>query len=251
MTPEEWQMRCGTTLKAVDTAHGEVVRGKADTPIPARRPGRIHPVLIRAARRAIDILASLCGLLLLSPLLVAVGILIRSQGGGPALFLQERMGRGLRPFTIYKFRTMVPDADRMGGYVTVEGDQRITPLGRWLRHHKVDELPQLLNVLKGDMSLVGPRPEMRSYVELFRDEYEILLRDRPGITDPAALRFSQEEQLLAAFPEPEEEYVGRVLPEKLRLSLQYAGSRTIRSDLRVVIETVFKVSAGNSSDAPA
>lgn len=201
----------------------------------------------RSLRRVVDVLASFAGLVLLSPLLLAVGLLIRARGGGPALFLQERMGRGLKPFRIYKFRTMVPDADREGDYVTVDGDARITRLGRFLRTYKIDELPQLLNVLKGDMSLVGPRPEMRMYVELFRSEYEKLLQDRPGITDPAALRYAHEERLLAEFADPTAAYVRLILPEKLSLSLQYAAERTLLSDLRVIIATLFRVSAGSST----
>ncbi len=181
---------------------------------------------------------------MLAPLLAVVALLIRLEGGGPVIFAQERIGRGFRPFRIYKFRTMVAGADRNGDFVTVEGDSRITRLGRVLRKYKLDELPQLLNVVKGDMSLVGPRPEMRPYVELFRSEYEKLLRVRPGMTDPASLHYSGEEHLLAQAGDPEAEYVGRILPDKIGLSLGYVENHTVMTDIKLIMRTVAKVSAG-------
>jgi len=218
----------------------ETVCGKAAAA--GSRRSEARRLLEGSARRALDIAASLFGLILLAPVFCVVALLIRAEGGGPALFLQERVGRGFRPFRIYKFRTMAAGA-RKGGYVTVEGDERITPLGRRLRRYKIDELPQLLNVLKGEMSLVGPRPEMAMYVELFRSDYERLLRDRPGITDPASLCFAHEERLLAQYQDPAAEYVARVLPEKIGLALKYAEERTLLSDLKVIFRTLLKVSA--------
>lgn len=199
----------------------------------------------RLLRRVLDVVSSISGLLILAPLFVLVALLIRLEGG-PVFFVQERIGRGLVPFKMYKFRTMALRADGGGRCVTVEGDSRITRIGGLLRKYKIDELPQLLNVLKGDMSLVGPRPEVPRYVQLFPEEYGKLLQISPGITDPASLRYAKEEHLLAQSPDPEEAYVSRILPDKIRLSLQYAENRTLRSDLQVIAETIFKISGSKA-----
>src|SRR5207253_6817635 len=152
------------------------------------------------------------------PLFVVVAILIRADSPGPVFFAQERIGKGFRPFWIYKFRTMVKDAAQRGGALTASGDPRITRVGQILRNTKIDELPQLINVLRGDMSLVGPRPEVRRYVELFRHDYEEILRVRPGITDLASLKYRDESALLAVAADPEQEYITRVLPDKITLA---------------------------------
>src|SRR4051812_30194380 len=139
-----------------------------------------------ALKRGLDVGVSLLGLILASPLLLAAAIAVKLDSRGPLLFRQQRMGRNFRPFLIYKFRTVGVDAGRQG-QLTAGADPRVTRVGRWLRQSKLDELPQLFNVLRGDMSLVGPRPEVPKYVELFRDEYRVVLSVRPGLTDPASI----------------------------------------------------------------
>jgi lipopolysaccharide/colanic/teichoic acid biosynthesis glycosyltransferase len=192
-------------------------------------------------KRAFDILLSGLGLILLSPVLILAAVLVKLSSPGPVLFRQERIGRRFHPFYIYKFRSMVADAPKMGRPITIGDDPRITRLGRFLRKTKIDELPQLLNVLNGDMSLVGPRPEARCYVELFRQDYEAILRIRPGITDLASIRYRDEAAILAQAEDPEEEYVRRVLPEKIRLAREYVGHASLWLDLSIIVQTLCKL----------
>lgn len=191
-------------------------------------------------KRLFDVVVAATGLLILLPIFVVVAILTRLDSPGPTFFRQERMGRGFRPFAIYKFRTMVKDAPLKGGPITFGGDPRVTRLGRLLRKSKVDELPQLVNVLKGDMSLVGPRPEVRRYVELFRTDYEEILRIRPGITDLASVRYRAEAEILGKTANPEEEYVQRILPEKIRLAKEYIERSSFSFDLHLIARTLLK-----------
>ena len=191
-----------------------------------------------SAKRFFDVTVAASGLLLITPFLVVVPALIRLDSPGPVFFRQTRIGRGFKPFTIYKFRTMTPEPGKPGG-PTIAGDPRITRVGRWLRATKIDELPQLFNVLRGDMSLVGPRPEVPEYVDLFHDRFARVLRVRPGITDPASLRYRNESALLAAVADPELEYRQRILPDKLRLSAEYAERSTLRTDIALIFRTVF------------
>jgi lipopolysaccharide/colanic/teichoic acid biosynthesis glycosyltransferase len=188
-------------------------------------------------KRSFDILASLLFCVLLSPLLTAAALLVALGSRGPILFRQQRIGRHFRPFFIYKFRSMVVDAPGRGGQITVGDDPRITRVGRLLRRTKLDELPQLFNVLRGDMSLVGPRPEVPKYVEMFRDDYEVILQVRPGVTDLASLRYRDEATLLATAADPEAEYIGRVLPQKIALAKQYVAQRSLLFDLKIVTQT--------------
>ena len=181
------------------------------------------------------------GLIVLAPLFVLVAILIRADSPGPAFFRQERIGRGFRPFWMYKFRTMVKDASQKGGPLTASGDPRITRLGRILRQLKIDELPQLINILRGDMSLVGPRPEVRKYVELFRKNYETILAVRPGLTDPASLKYRDESAILARSKDPEREYIQRILPDKLRLAEEYVRQSSLAFDLVLILKTILAV----------
>src|SRR5262249_55066954 len=153
-----------------------------------------------------------------SPVLAVAALAVRVDSPGPILFKQQRIGRNFRPFWMYKFRTMVVDAPKRGGPLTAGADPRITRVGRWLRKSKIDELPQLVNVLVGDMSLVGPRPEVPKFVELFRDDYAYVLTVRPGLTDPASVKYRDEAALLAGSSDPEREYVERILPDKIALS---------------------------------
>jgi lipopolysaccharide/colanic/teichoic acid biosynthesis glycosyltransferase len=190
-------------------------------------------------KRGVDILAAAVGLLFLAPLFVVVSVLIKTDSSGPVFFRQERIGKGFRPFGIYKFRTMVRDAPLRGGALTATGDPRITRVGKILRRTKIDELPQLINVLIGDMSLVGPlRPEVRQYVDLFQKEYESILTVRPGITDPASLKRPDEQAVLAAFENPEAEYIERLLPEKLRLGKEYLQRSSLVFDLTLIAKTL-------------
>jgi lipopolysaccharide/colanic/teichoic acid biosynthesis glycosyltransferase len=190
-------------------------------------------------KRGVDILGALGGLLFLSPLFAIVAVLIRMDSPGPVFFRQERIGKGFRAFKIYKFRTMVRDAPLKGGTVTTTDDPRITRVGAILRRTKIDELPQLINVLKGDMSLVGPlRPEVRHYVEMFRQHYESILTMRPGITDLASLKRPNEQEFLAKFENPEAEYVQHLLPEKLQLGKEYLRRSSLVFDLVLIVKTL-------------
>lgn len=191
-----------------------------------------------AAKRTVDVVGSLAGLLLLSPVLLAAGAAVRLTSPGPILFRQQRIGRGFRPFTICKFRTMVDGASRLGLPLTAGSDARVTAVGRLLRRTKLDELPQLFNVLIGDMSLVGPRPEVARYVEQFRAEYETILEVRPGITDLASIAYCDEEAVLGTAADPEREYVRRVLPEKIGLAREYLRRRSMGFDLLLIGKTI-------------
>ena len=190
------------------------------------------------SKQAFDIVVAFVGLLLLSPLLLLVALLITIDSRGPVFFRQERVGRDFRPFLIYKFRTMVQDASRKGGSITFGLDPRITRVGRLLRKTKIDELPQLINVLRGEMSFVGPRPEVWQYVELFRQDYEEILKVLPGITDLASLRYRHEAEILGRSENPEEEYVRRVLPEKIRLAKEYVRRSSLLFDVTIIFKTI-------------
>jgi lipopolysaccharide/colanic/teichoic acid biosynthesis glycosyltransferase len=192
-------------------------------------------------KRAFDVVVACLGLVLLAPLLLVVSFLIKIESSGPVLFRQERMGRGFRPFRIYKLRTMVQEAPQRGGPITFGADSRITRIGGVLRKTKIDEFPQLLNVLKGEMSLVGPRPEVRKYVEMFHDDYEEILRVLPGITDLASLKYRDEAEILGRALNPEQEYVARVLPEKLQLAQEYVRRSSLLFDVVLILKTVLKI----------
>lgn len=193
-------------------------------------------------KRLFDISLSCIGLIFLSPFFAVIAMLIKSDSKGPVFFRQERVGRYFKEFRIYKFRSMVNYPSLMGPQITVGGDKRVTKVGKFLRKYKIDELPQLINVLKGDMSFVGPRPEVRKYVELFKSDYEKLLKIRPGITDPASITYSQEEKVLASSNNWEDDYIKKVLPEKIKLSLQYVDRHNnIITDIKLIIKTLLKV----------
>jgi lipopolysaccharide/colanic/teichoic acid biosynthesis glycosyltransferase len=185
------------------------------------------------------------GLLCLLPLFCVVAVLIKLDSKGPVFFRQERVGRRFRPFQIYKFRTMVRDAPHTGRPITCGEDPRITRVGRVLRRTKIDELPQLINVLCGDMSVVGPRPELRQYVDSFRDDYSEILTVRPGITDPASLKFRDEASLLGRSEDPLDMYVKFILPQKVDLAKQYARQASLQSDVVVIVKTVATLSRFN------
>ena len=191
------------------------------------------------AKRLIDLLLSALGIIVLSPLLLAAMVWVRLDSPGPVFFRQERVGQGGRPFRIHKLRTMFVDAARRGPAITELDDPRITRAGRWLRHYRLDELPQLIDVIAGDMSLVGPRPELPRFVALYPPELrERVLAVRPGITDPAALEFADEAQLLAGSADPERTYVDVILPRKLSRQAEYAQRANWVSDLAVIARTL-------------
>ncbi|GAA5507362.1 sugar transferase [Novipirellula caenicola] len=194
-----------------------------------------------AAKRSFDMLASGLGILLLSPLLIVIAVIIRFTSSGPVLFQQTRVGRQLRPFKILKFRTMVENAASLGPAITSGGDPRITRIGRLLRKTKLDELPQLFNILKGDMSLVGPRPEVPKYVEMFEDDFRQILIVRPGLTDLASIKYRDESSVLAQSEDPEREYVTRILPDKIELAKQYVRHSSIALDVRVILRTLLQL----------
>ncbi len=192
-------------------------------------------------KRCADVTLALAGIVLLLPLFALTALLIKLDSAGPVMFVHERIGRGFRPFRMYKFRTMRADAPLDGSLVTVRGDTRVTRIGRLLRRTKLDELPQLINVLRGEMSLVGPRPEVRRFVEQFRSDYEELLTVRPGITDPASLKYRDEEAILARAACPEDSYVQQVLPDKILLSKKYVQSASFIGDLFILLRTIFRL----------
>lgn len=174
---------------------------------------------------------------MLSPILVSVAIWVKIDSKGPVFYRQSRVGRGNKDFGLYKFRSMQVGADRKG-LITVGGhDPRVTRAGYYLRKYKLDELPQLINVLKGDMSLVGPRPEVRKYVELYTAEQRRVLRVRPGITDPASIRYRNENELLAHADDPEKCYRETIMPDKLRLNLEYIDTQSFMGDIGIIFRT--------------
>jgi lipopolysaccharide/colanic/teichoic acid biosynthesis glycosyltransferase len=192
-------------------------------------------------KRSFDIIVSFLGLVVLTPLLLLLAVVIKLDSPGPIFFRQERIGKGFRPFFIFKFRTMLQDLSDQGRLITVGDDPRITRVGRFLRKSKFDELPQLINVLKGDMSLVGPRPEVRRYVELFQKDYEQILKIRPGITDLASLKYHNEAAVLEGFDNPEAEYCNRILPDKISLSKEYVKKSSFIFDLALIVKTLPKI----------
>lgn len=189
--------------------------------------------------RVFDRLCAAAGLLVLSPLFALIAAAIKFDDGGPVFYLHERVGTNFRHFRVCKFRSMVLGADRHGS-LTAPEDLRLTRIGRLLRRYKLDELPQLFNVLTGDMQLVGVRPEVDRYVQMFSPQYAVLLQDRPGITDPATLAYRHEDQILSA-SRIEQQYVGEILPAKLQLSLDYQQTRTFWSDLRILLRTALRL----------
>ena len=189
-------------------------------------------------KRLFDLSWAVLGLAILALPLALIALLVAVTSRGPVFFRQERIGRGGRPFRIWKFRTMVVDAERLGAQITVGRDPRITRIGSWLRATKIDELPQLLNVLGGEMSFVGPRPEVPKYVALYTDDQRRVLDLRPGITDEASLKYRDESEQLARESDPHRAYVERIMPDKVRINLAYAERANIWTDTLVIIKTV-------------
>lgn len=196
-------------------------------------------------KRAFDLLVAACGLVLLAPLFVLVAAAIKLDSRGPVFFRQERVGRRGVPFRMHKFRTMVAEAPRLGPPLTVGADPRITRVGALLRGSRIDELPQLIDVLLGSMSLVGPRPEMARYVALYPPALrEALLAVRPGITDPASLAYRDEGALLAAAGDPERYYVEVLMPAKTAISADYLRRASFAGDLKLLLQSLAVLAGG-------
>lgn len=192
-------------------------------------------------KRLFDIISSFIGLLLLSPFLLIIALCVGLSSPGGVFYRQVRVGRYGKDFRLWKFRTMRPDSDKKG-LLTVGGrDPRVTRVGYFLRKYKLDELPQLLNVLTGDMSVVGPRPEVRKYVELYTPEQRKVLDVRPGITDYASIEYSNENELLAKSNDPEKTYIEEVMPAKLALNEKYIAEKSFATDMKIIFRTIGKI----------
>ena len=192
-------------------------------------------------KRTFDIVSCTLAVLLLFPfgLLIALCIVCGSKGG--VFYRQTRVGKDGKDFKLLKFRTMRPNADRQGLLITVGNDQRITRIGKFLRKYKIDELPQLLNIIKGDMSVVGPRPEVRRYVDLYDERQRRVLTVRPGLTDYASLKYISESELLAKSNDPEKTYIEEIMPAKLELNLQYIDNQSLKEDFKLIFQTLFSI----------
>lgn len=203
-----------------------------------------------AAKRTLDLLGASVGVVLLSPLFLILAVLVKTADGGPVFFRQERVGYRGRPFRMWKFRTMVPDAATRGLPLTVGHDPRVTRVGAWLRRLKLDELPQLFNVLVGDMTLVGPRPEVPRYVASYGAAERRVLELVPGVTDEASVRYVDESAMLAAAADPERVYTEEIVPEKIRVNLAYATRATVWTDVGVILATLSRLLRGRGATAP-
>ncbi len=192
-------------------------------------------------KRLFDIVFSLLGLIVLFLILLVLAILIKREDGGPVFYRGVRVGRDGKLFRIFKLRTMAIDAEEIGPSSTPEDDPRIMRIGSLLRKYKLDELPQLINVLKGDMSLVGPRPQVQWAVDLYTPEERQILNVRPGITDFASLRFENESEILKGSTDPDKDYMEKIHPQKMRLSLQYVKARSFWGDIKIILQTIVVV----------
>ena len=196
--------------------------------------------LNKIIKRIFDIICSGLGLVILSPFLLFVAIRIKMGSDGPVFFKQIRVGEKGKEFEILKFRTMVVDAEKLGRQITVGNDNRITKIGAFLRKYKIDELPQLINVFKGDMSLVGPRPEVPRYVKMYTEEQRKVLDVKPGITDLASIRYRDENELLGKAENPDEFYINTIMPDKLALNMEYINKSNIFFDIYIILKTILK-----------
>ncbi|AWK49962.1 glycosyl transferase [Clostridium beijerinckii] len=194
----------------------------------------------KAVKRIFDFICSTLGLIVLSPILIAIAIKIKFGSDGPVFFKQIRVGEKNKEFQILKFRTMVVDAEKLGRQITVGNDSRITRIGGFLRKYKLDELPQLINVFKGDMSLVGPRPEVPRYVKLYNEQQRKVLEVKPGITDLASIRYRDENDLLGEAENPDDLYINTIMPDKLALNLEYIKKNNVFFDIYIILKTIIK-----------
>lgn len=188
-------------------------------------------------KRFFDIISSGLGLIVLSPLFAVLAVWIKADSKGPVFYRQTRVGRNNRDFRLYKFRSMQPDSDKLG-LITVGGhDPRVTRSGYYIRKYKLDEFPQLINVFIGDMSLVGPRPEVRKYVDMYTPEQMHVLDVRPGITSLASIRYRNENEILAAADDPDKAYIEKVMPDKLAIDLEYVSKANLLTDISLIFTT--------------
>lgn len=194
----------------------------------------------RIIKRIFDFVWSSIGLIILSPVLIIISIMIKKGSDGPVFFKQVRVGEKGKNFEILKFRTMVVNAEKLGRQITVGNDNRITKVGGFLRKYKLDELPQLINVFKGDMSLVGPRPEVPRYVEMYTEEQRKVLEVKPGITDLASIRYRDENELLGKAEDPDDFYINTIMPDKLALNLEYISKSNVFFDIYIILTTIIK-----------
>lgn len=194
------------------------------------------------AKRLFDIIFSVLWLIILTPAFILIGILIKTTSSGPIFFRQIRIGRYGHEFSIHKFRTMVINAESTGPQITIGHDSRITKIGKILRKTKLDELPQLIDVVKGNMSIVGPRPEVPQYVATYQQEIrDIILSVRPGITDWASIKMIDENQVLAKSHDPQQFYANKILPQKLAYAVKYVRTRSFLTDLIIIFATIGKI----------
>ncbi len=192
-------------------------------------------------KRLFDIIFSALGIIILSPIFLLLWFTIKLESHGPALFMQTRVGKNNKDFKLIKFRSMYLNSESFGQLTVGMRDPRITNVGYTLRKYKLDELPQLLNVLKGDMSLVGPRPEVRKYVNMYTPQQMKVLEVNPGITDYASIQFINENQLLANAENPDEYYINNIMPKKLEMNLQYIKSNNPFKDISLILKTIFRI----------
>ncbi|MCX0357144.1 sugar transferase [Clostridium perfringens] len=198
--------------------------------------------MLNIIKRMFDLFFSLIGIIITIPILILVSIMVKLTSKGPIIFKQERVGKNKKIFYIYKFRTMTDCDDKASDrQVTVINDQRITRIGRILRKYKIDELPQLYNVLKGDMSFVGPRPEVKKYVKFYEEEYDEILKIKPGITDLASIEYIDENTIISKYSDPEKIYIEEVLPKKLMLNKRYIEEMSIKNDILLILKTIKKI----------
>lgn len=192
-------------------------------------------------KHILDFVFALFGLILLSPILLTISLLIKLNDRGPSLYKGVRAGYKGKPFKMLKFRTMVLNAEKIGASSTADDDSRITRVGKFLRKHKLDELPQLINILKGEMSFVGPRPQVKWAVDLYNNEEKQILNVRPGITDYASLKFPNEGEILKGSKNPDKDYMEKIHPEKTRLQLKYVKKHSLWIDLKIILKTFITV----------
>lgn len=192
-------------------------------------------------KRIFDLVFTFISLIVLSPLFIIISLIIYLDSGGNIFYKQKRVGKGGKLFGLYKFRTMHDDADKKGLLTIGEKDSRITSSGIFLRKYKLDELPQLINVLSGDMSIVGPRPEVKKYTDLYNDEQKKVLTVKPGITDYASIEYSSENETLSSENNPEQAYIDKIMPAKLHLNLKYINERSFITDLKIIFLTLKKI----------
>ena len=193
------------------------------------------------AKRSFDLLFSTIGLLIMLPFMILISLIIFINDRKPVLFKQKRIGLNLQPFTLYKFRSMKVNKSSLNGSFDLGNQLRVTRIGKLLRKTKLDELPQLFNVLKGDMSIVGPRPEVKQYIEVYPERWAIVYKVKPGITDNASIEFRNEEEILVKSQNPKKTYVEEILPKKLKLYEQYVNAQSFLNDLKIILRTIYVI----------